>query len=876
MSRLPVSKPVAIAATTIVGGGLILALAAPALMDGEAWRGRIEAEASALLRRKVTVAGPIALRILPSPAVTLASVAVDGTAALDRVRVGLSLGALLAGRPELTDLVIEGGRAGPLDGLNLRATMTGETFAVRGEAKLWGRPATLEAQGRRPSGEAMAPLKAKVAQPSLESEASFEGTFGKSGVTGKIDLSLASLSRAAGSDQLPDAPLSAQAELRLSPDEVVISDLGIILGESTITGSVVASLTAPALMDITLRADSFDLDTRRPAATAQAPTQPQKQAASAQTPAPTQPQMQAAPAAAQPFELPRGLAANLDVGIGRLKWRGETVSNIQINALLEGERLTLSQASARLPGAGSVKLTGAMVTPEGRPRFDGTLKAESRNLPELRKWLRIGSAATPIRGKLESKVQVTDSRLSLNALTLDLDERRITGMISAGLAQPIPLKAELGLPGLALGFDGTLGDGRLEGGASLRAAGFAQAIRALAPGYRPRGNGELAVSARVEGSEGRITLSELQAKAGDALVTGKASLSLEASPKLTASLSGNAIALDPFLPAEASDKAEESKPRRRTGHAAPPPPPIIPAALSSNSSWSKAPLDLGWLQALDADLDLDAKAITASGWRLEQPRGHVGLTKGVADLDRFSARLLGGDLAAAARLAANGLTLSANLKGADLAQLKPAGGGLKLEKGRMSADLRLAAAGTSPAALVGSLAGNGKVEVADGEVSGFDLAALDGQMRRLENLGSLFGLIQTGLSGGKSRFSSLSGTFNADRGIVASRDMALVAEGGGATGIATVDLPRETISSKIAFKLATPDAPALGLRLEGSLAAPVKAIDVNDLQRWLVEKGLGKALNPKGAGENSDAPRKLKAGDALRGLFSAFGKKKAE
>jgi hypothetical protein len=90
-----------------------------------------------------------------------------------------------------------------------------------------------------------------------------------------------------------------------------------------------------------------------------------------------------------------------------------------------------------------------------------------------------------------------------------------------------------------------------------------------------------------------------------------------------------------------------------------------------------------------------------------------------------------------------------------------------------------------------------------------------------------------------------------------------------------MDLPRDTISSRIAFKLATPDSPALGLRLEGKLAAPVKAIDINDLQRWMVEKGLGKALNPKGAGETSDAPgKKFKAGDALRGLFSAFGKKK--
>lgn len=875
MSRLPVSNPVAIAVAAAAAAGLALVLAAPVLMDGEAWRGRIETEASALLGRKVTVAGPITLRVLPSPAVTLAAVAVENTAALDRVRLGLSLGALLAGRPELSDVAVEGGRAGPLDGLTLRASAVGDAFTLGGSGRLWGRPATLEASGRRPGGGEMAPLKATLALPSLESTAGFEGSFGKGGLDGKLELALASLSRTAGSGQLPDAPLSAQAELRLSPDEVVVSDLGVILGESTITGSVVASLTgAPALMDITLRADSFDLDGRRPTP---APVQA-KAPAPAPPPAPaTLPAQQPgpAPAASQPFELPHNLTANLDFGIGRLKWRGETVSNIQLNALLDGERLTLSQASARLPGGGAVKLTGALATPEGRPRFDGDLKAESRNLPALRSWLGLGGGAAPARGKLEGKVRLADNRLSLNALTLDLDERRVTGMVSAGLAWPVPLKAELGLPGLALGFDGSFADGRVEGGASLRAAGFAQAIRAVAPGYRPRGNGELSVSTRIDGKDGRIAFDDLQVRAGDAAVGGRASLSLDGQPKLVASLSGNAIALDPFLPAEGKDKAEEPKPRRRTGHAAPPPS-VVPAAVSSGGSWSRTPLDLGWLQALDADLSLDAKAVTVSGWRLDQPRVHVGLSKGVADLDRISGRLLGGDLAAAARVAPNALTLSATLKGADLAQVKPASGGLRLEKGRMGAELRLAAAGTSAAALVSSLAGNGRIDVADGEVSGFDLAAMDSRMRTMENLGSLLGLVQAGLSGGSSRFSSLSGTFAADRGIVASRDLALVAEGGGATGIATVDLPRETVSSKIAFRLAAPDAPALGLRLEGPLASPVKAVDVNDLQRWLVQKGLGKALNPKGAGDNPDAPRKLKAGDALRGLFSAFGKKKTE
>lgn len=876
-AAMPSRRSVAIAAAVVLGGGLVLAAAAPALLDGNAWRGRIEAEAGARLGRKVTVAGPIALRVLPSPAVTLTAVAVEDAAALDRVRLGLSLGGLLAGRPALTDVAVEGGRIGPLQEVALAASSDGGVFSVKGNARLWGRPATVEAKGGHPAGDGRAPLRLALAFPGLEGSAVLDGGFDASGLEGKVEMSLASLARATGSAQLPDAPVAAEAALRVGRDEVTLSDLGVILGDSTITGSVVASLGgggSPALMDVTLRADSFDLDAGRPrdgAARSPAATGP----GTGGPPAPP-PAIRAAapsPASSQPFELPVNLAANLDLGIGRLVWRGQTVANLQLNALLDGGRLTVSQASARLPGGGAVKLTGALATPEGRPRFDGELKADGRDLPTLRRWLGLGSAPTPARARLDGKLRLADNRLSLNALTLDLDERRVTGMVSAGLSWPLPLRAELGLPGLAFGFDGALDGGRLEGEASLRAAGFAQAARALGTDYRPRGNGELLAGARVVADGAAIAFSGLRVKAGETEITGQGNLALGGDrPRLTASLAGNAIRLDPFLPAEAKDKAGEAAPRRRTGFAAPPPPPVVPAALSSGGgSWSRQPLDLGWLRSMDADLTLEAKAVSAAGWHLDQPRAHLTLAGGVADLDRLGARLLGGELAAAGRLAANAATLSATVKGADLALLKPAAGPLKLEKGRLDGEIRMAAAGTSPAALVASLSGNGRVAATEGQVSGFDLAAMDARMRSLDNLGGLLGLVQTGLSGGTSRFSSLSGTFTADKGVVTSRDLALVADGGGATGTATIDLPRETIQSRIAFRLAAPDAPALGLRLEGPLAAPVKAVDVNDLQRWLLDKGLKSQGSATGTG---DAPRKIKAGDALRGLFSAFGKKK--
>jgi uncharacterized protein involved in outer membrane biogenesis len=213
-------------------------------------------------------------------------------------------------------------------------------------------------------------------------------------------------------------------------------------------------------------------------------------------------------------------------------------------------------------------------------------------------------------------------------------------------------------------------------------------------------------------------------------------------------------------------------------------------------------------------------------------------------LDRLSARLLGGELTGAMRANGGGVAANLAIRDADMGRLELGSGGIKATKGSLSGQVKLSG---SPRQ-VASLTGDGHFQVKDGVVEGFDLAAMDAQMRRLDNIGSLLGLIQAGLSGGSSKFSSLSASFRAERGVVTSRDIQLVAEGGGATGTAVVDLPKDTIDARFAFKLSTPDSPPLGLRLEGKLGSPNKIIDINALQRYLVEHGLGKALKEKGKG----------------------------
>ena len=116
-------------------------------------------------------------------------------------------------------------------------------------------------------------------------------------------------------------------------------------------------------------------------------------------------------------------------------------------------------------------------------------------------------------------------------------------------------------------------------------------------------------------------------------------------------------------------------------------------------------------------------------------------------------------------------------------------------------------------------------------------------------MAGLLGLVQAGLSGGQTRFSSLTGTVQAQNGILNSTDLRLEAEGGSAAGTVRIDLPRYLLDARAGIKIAaSPDAPPLGIRLEGAPDAPRRFLDINDIQRYLIGKGLGRALKGRGEG----------------------------
>jgi uncharacterized protein involved in outer membrane biogenesis len=464
--------------------------------------------------------------------------------------------------------------------------------------------------------------------------------------------------------------------------------------------------------------------------------------------------------------------------------------------------------------------------------------------------------------KIDADVDLTVRRLVFRHRTAD----NVT--VAAHLADGAVVigRAEASLQGASLSLRGAL---RGLGQPAPVFDGVVLSVRGLRSGYGPvvadmavtgplahpnahvqASLGAMVLAGDVTGDPRAIDIPTLDIHYGASHLTGSAQADLSRPrPVVTANLVGTAIDLGPVLGGGRSG-ALPSGPRFAT--LAPTPPPSLMTQVATRGGGggglSHDPIDLSGLNAFDARIAVRAESVSWQGWRLDQPQTHVIIDNGTATLDRLTGKLLDGDMTLTLRLGGSTLpqvsgTLA--LAGIDLGRARAGHGSVQVTQGRMSGDARFAAAGRSQADMAAHLDGDGRISVRDGTVTGFDLPAVNAQLNHLENIGSVIGLAQAGLSGGATRFSALNATFRAENGIVTTRDARLDADGGNATAIATFDLPQWSVESRIDIRVAGGTSPPLGLRFEGPMDSPRKIIDVNALQRYLVDRGLGKSFKGK-------------------------------
>jgi hypothetical protein len=926
----------------------------PRLFDWESQRGRVAAIATARLGRLVTVDGPLRVTLLPQPMLEADDVRVGDEAgaglgvAARVLRLRLGLGALLAGRLEPRDLVLVGAeirlpwppetigalRPPPwltgfdariedsrvevggaiLEGVSARLAAPGPFDAIRTEGSFtWrGAPARFEAVLGRPGFDGVATLDLAVAaqgatvsaRGALVAEGGFEGRIEASG----SDLAVLM----AG----PPGPFRATGRVSVTAEVAAADDLVIDLGGVTGRGAATYRFRPAPRLDIALALARVDLDA-----------------------------WVAALRGASPPPLPVGLDLSAEVAT----FHGQTIRRLRGGIFREGERITLTDISAQLPGEAEIEASGATagsrlelalrfagpslratVAAFGLPvdRFDPSrlrafegrarlvLEATQFGVPELAATLddaRISGAgvyrygARPALGLglnvdrlvldgllprstdwaalvaggigIDANLRLAAESLSWGGVTVAraavdavmeqgrIGLRRVSAQIggadvslagslatgdaprfgdlvlevaganAAGLAaiaaplvalppalatQPLRLRVTGGGPtgALALATEGELGELRFDGqgvlnlpherftgNLTLRHPGAPRLAVLLGAREMPAwlGEGSFSLIAALSGGRGAFAADTLELVAGALRARGQLALALGGErPRLTGRLAAEHL-------------------------------PIPELALRDND-----PLGFGVLGAVDAELVIEATEVVAPDLpALGELAATLRLEAGRLALEEIRARLGGGalegriDLDVAAvppvlsgAIGLTGATLTSPLFGLPL----------DLASGQTEAQGRFTASGHAPAALLGSLSGEGRLAVVNGVLAGVDLRAVVNATGH-EDQAAAEAAMREGLEGGATALERLEGGWRAAAGVVTLDGVRIAGEGGVSGAIeGSIDLRRGTLDLRILVQPPPAEAPPVGLRVSGPAETPQRQPELADWARWRAEQ----------------------------------------
>ncbi len=650
-----------------------------------------------------------------------------------------------------------------------------------------------------------------------------------------------------------------QAGLGAEPRRIELRDIDLRFDSSRVTGGMVMALRQRLGIGARLNVDRLNLDAYLATEASAASDKPQPGAKPAAQPPGAPPSGQGGFAAFGAFD------ANFNITAGRLTYGGERIKGLVLEGALIGGDLTVDKLAIASFAGARVQAKGVVRKLDKSPLPDMTLRLLAKDPARL---IRLLPISLPIAASKLAPLKI-EGKLGARGPDILTDLK-----ISAG---KIKISAKGTLAGLNTGP-------RLDLDFKLGHPDFVTFVRLFDPRFRPekRAHGPFEVSARVTGSGLDLKLDKLKAQLGEARLRGSATLSLAAiRPLLKADLKGDEIIVGHFLadsgytgPGPAKKKARTRTRTKRTPSGGPP--------------WSDAPIDLEMLKLIDADLRIQARAITWRRWRVTDPRLDLTLNNGRLDMRRLTGSMVGGSfhmtggVGAPARAGGPLSTwLDLDVARMDLKRAMFNAADIDIAKGKVDFKMSLTGGGVSSRTIARSLAGSGSLSATQGEVSGFDLARVNQRISGLSDAVSLITLLQTAMAGGSTRFSRLGGTFTVKGGVLKSNDVSIIADGGTGNGKLMVDMGRWLMDGDLQFRLSgNAKAPPFGLRMRGPLDEPKRIIKANALQAWLANRAAGALLNQfigrpaqdSGTQSGTSQPQPSTKEQFIRGIFDLLRK----
>lgn len=413
-----------------------------------------------------------------------------------------------------------------------------------------------------------------------------------------------------------------------------------------------------------------------------------------------------------------------------------------------------------------------------------------------------------------------------------------------------------------VGFDGHILESReleYEGAADLDLV--LPELAAVFGASLPQGEGfrRFAATGRLAGAPGRISLSESGFVLDDIAASGSLDVDYAgARPRLDGRVDIPELDLNPYLPEPAE------------------------GAAGADGGWSEEPIDLSALRLVDARLRgsigrLLVREIEFSDAELDAALDNGRLS---ADLTRF--RLYGGEgnasVVANARGAVPSFALDGRLAALEAQPFLTAAAGFERLRGIGTLDLDVSGSGTSIAAIMESLSGQGNFDFTDGAIAGVNLAQLiRGVLEAIEtrSLPDAFG------EGQETDFSALRGTISIANGVARNPDLTMLSPLLRAAGQGEVDLGARRLDYRFTPRAVASltgqggeaDLQGIGVPIlvSGDFADPQITLDFATIARNLVQARAQGQLGDLGQLLDLERMREQGAGGLLDILTGAAG-----
>ncbi len=461
----------------------------------------------------------------------------------------------------------------------------------------------------------------------------------------------------------------------------------------------------------------------------------------------------------------------------------------------------------------------------------------------------------------QDRAATLSGAFSLHGETFDVDGTLETpARLQSGARAA--LRADISGGPATVRFDGHITPERVLAGTISASTDQPAEVFALAGATAAPALNRVSVEARLDAAADTLRLSDLRAALDDMTATGELAVSTEGPrPALTGQIAFDTLNLDAFrLQPVARDTASQQGAGLWPAHAAP---------------GDEIALKLDGLDALDANLDLNAGTITRKSLTASDAAARVRLRDAVLAMDLSSLQLYGGRASGDVEISDHqGVpVISARLNVADVDALPLFADVSDFDwlSGRLNGGLKLASGGATLGDLRARLQGSADMRINGGALEGLDLPGMLARLQagEIDEFGRRDGV--------QTEFSQLAASWAIRDGVAKTGDLQLKGPFVTATGSGTVDARSERLDLKLqprisprANEAGDAEAIEMPLRIQGAWADPKIYPDVQEVLKD-PEKSIGAARN-FGKAVEKFTDGKVSEDDFKQAIDGLFGK----